>query len=109
MMRPSRARWPSGPSGCAGSFRPARSPVVSVKATAGWAMASRFTTSEIAMFSARSLFRNFSRAGVAENSSRTSTRVPGLSAAGRTACLAPRSTMISCAAAASRGREAMAR
>ena len=61
------------------------------------------------MFSARSDFRNLSRAGVAENSSRTSTRVPGLSAAGRTACLAPRSTTISCAAAASRGREAMAR
>ena len=61
------------------------------------------------MFSARSDFRNLSRAGVAENSSRTSTRVPPLSAAGRTASLAPRSTTISCAAAASRGREAMAR
>ena len=54
MMRPSRARWPSGPSGCAGSLRPARSPVVSVKPTVGWAMARRFTTSEMAMFSARS-------------------------------------------------------
>ena len=47
MMRPSRARWPSGPSGCACSLRPARSPVVSVKPTAGCAMASRLTTSEM--------------------------------------------------------------
>ena len=57
------------------------------------------------MFSARSLFRNLRRAGVAENSSRTSTHVPALSAAGRTASLAPRSTTISCAAAASRCRD----
>ena len=60
------------------------------------------------MFSARSDFRNLSRAGVAENSSRTSTEVPGLSAAGRTACLAPRSTTISCPLSASRRREMMA-
>ena len=72
-------------------------------------MASRFTASEMAMFSARSLFRNLSRAGVAENSSRTSTRVPGLNAAGRTGCLLPRSTTISLAAGTPAGREAMAR
>ena len=41
-------------------------------------MASRFTTSAMAAFSARSDFRNLSRAGVAENRSRTSTRVPAL-------------------------------
>ena len=98
MMRPSLARCPSAPRGCAGSRRPARSPVVSEKATVGCAMARRLTTSEMAAFSARSLLRNLSRAGVAENSSRTSTQVPALIAAGRTAPLAPRSTTISCAA-----------
>ena len=72
-------------------------------------MARRLTTSEIAMFSARSDFRNLSRAGVAENSSRTSTQVPGLSAAGRTACLAPRSTTISWPLPASRRRDLMER
>ena len=50
----------------------------------------------------RSDFMNLSRAGVAENSSRTSTQVPGLSAAGRRGALAPRSTMISCPLLASR-------
>ena len=109
MMRPSRARWPSGPSGCAVSLRPARSPVVSEKPTAGWAMARRLTTSEMPMFSARSLLRNLSLAGVAENSSRTSTHVPALSAAGRTGSFAPRSTTISCAAPASRCRDLMDR
>ncbi len=72
-------------------------------------MARRLTTSEMAMFSARSDLRNLSRAGVAENSSCTSTRVPGLRAAGRTVCLVPRSTTISRADGASRCRDAMAR
>ena len=109
MMRPRRTRCPSAPSGCACSRKPVRSPVVSVKPTVGCAMARRLTTSEVAMFSARSLFRNLRRAGVAENSSRTSTCVPQFSAAGRTACLAPRSITISQPAGASRCRERMAR
>jgi hypothetical protein len=69
----------------------------------------RFTTSAMAAFSARSLFRNLSRAGVAENNSRTSTRVPPLRATGRSSCLWPRSTTISWAAAAAGKREATAR
>ena len=91
MILPSRCSSPAPPADSAGSFSPARSPVVSVKATAGWAMASRFTTSEMAPFSARSLFMNFSRAGVAENRSATSMRVPRFSAAGRMGCFSPRS------------------
>ena len=60
-------------------------------------MARRLTTSPIACVSARSDLRNLRRAGVAENSSRTSTMVPGLSAAGPTSPLAPRSTTMACA------------
>ncbi len=44
-----------------------RSPVVTEKPTSGCAIARRFTVSETAMFSARSDFKNLSRAGVAEN------------------------------------------
>ena len=106
MILPSRVNSPPGPGGHAGRRSVVRSPVVSVKPTVGWAMARRFTTSETAMFSARSDFKNLRRAGVAENKSRTSTRVPALTAAGRRSLLEPRSTMISSAASPARGREA---
>ena len=66
-------RWPD-------RRRLVRSPMVSEKPTSGCAMARRFTVSETARFSERSDFRNLRRAGVAENSSRTSTRVPGIEA-----------------------------
>ncbi len=79
----------------AGQLSGARSSVTRVKPTSGRASARRFTTSTAAAVSARSDFRNFSRAGVAKNRSRTSTRVPGPSAAGFTADFAPPSTRIS--------------
>ena len=80
----------------------------SVKRTAGKAMAMRLTTSDIAELSARSPFMNFSRAGVAKKRSRTSTEVPRLAAAGRTAETCPPSTEISAAASAPTMRERMA-
>ena len=43
---------------------------------AGCAIARRFKISLTAVVSARSDFKNFNRAGVAKNKSRTSTRVP---------------------------------
>jgi hypothetical protein len=55
----------------------------------------RLTISVIAAASAFSVFRNFSRAGVAKNRSRTSTMVPGLSAAGLRCCSLPPATAIS--------------
>ena len=58
----------------------------------------RRTTSAIAVASARSPFMNFSRAGVAKKRSRTSTVVPRLAPAGRTAETLPPSTEISAAA-----------
>ena len=61
-----------------GRRRPVRSPVVNAKPTSGCAIASRLTTSDTAMFSERSDFRNLRRAGVAENRSRTSTREPAI-------------------------------
>ncbi len=61
----------------------------------GKASAMRRTISVIAAASARSLFKNFRRAGVAKKRSRTSTTVPGLAAAGRTGRSAPPSTAIS--------------
>ena len=70
-------------------------------------MAMRLTTSDIAELSARSPFMNFSRAGVAKKRSRTSTEVPRLAAAGRTAETRPPSTEISAAASASAVRERM--
>ena len=71
-------------------------------------MAMRLTTSDIAELSARSPFMNFSRAGVAKKRSRTSTEVPRLAAAGRTAETRPPSTEISAAASAPAVRERMA-
>ncbi len=93
MMRPNRFRCPSGPPASRGKRSPVRSPVVSVKPTSGCAMASRLTISATAMFSARSDFTNFKRAGTLEKRSRTSTSVPGLPAAGLIGALAPRSTV----------------
>ena len=55
----------------------------------------RLITSEIAVFSARSLFINLSRAGVAKNRSRTSMTVPGFVARGRTSDTVPPVTEIS--------------
>ena len=62
------------------------------KRTSGAAIASRLTTSAAACASARSDFRNLSRAGVAANRSRASTRVPTGAAQGSIALLAPSST-----------------
>ena len=70
-------------------------------------MARRFTTSLIAAASARSDFRNFSRAGVAKKRSRTSTRVPSDRATGLSGATRPPSTAISKASAAPRWREAI--
>src|SRR5712671_3851743 len=70
-------------------------------------MASRRTISTARSRSVRGVFRNLSRAGVAKNRSRTSTRVPGGWAAGAGARLSPASTVISQAFAASAGRETM--
>ena len=50
-------------------------------------MARRRSISATACASARSLFRNFSRAGVEMKRSLTSTRVPGAAATGRTDAL----------------------
>ena len=58
-------------------------------------MASRRTESTARSRSVRGVFRNLSRAGVAKNRSRTSTRVPGGWAAGTGAALPPASTAIS--------------
>ena len=102
-----RARWPAGSSVRAGQVTGGRSSVTRVKPTSGRASARRFTASTAAAVSARSDFRNFSRAGVAKNRSRTSTRVPKPSAAGFTADFTPPSTRISCAASVPRGRLVM--
>ena len=105
MMRPSRCKRPPAPCASRGNWSPARSPMVSVNSTCGCAMASRFTTSATAWFSARSDFRNFSRAGTLENRSRTSMMVPGLPAAGRAFSLALRSTVMAKASEAPCARE----
>ena len=68
-------------------------------------MASRRTESTARSRSVRGVFRNLSRAGVAKNRSRTSTRVPGGWAAGTGAALVPASTAISHALSAPGGRE----
>ena len=70
--------------GAAGSLRS-----VSVKPVPGAVIASRRTTSPIACASARSVRRNFSRAGVAVNRPSSSTTVPRASAAGRAGETAP--------------------
>ena len=105
MMRPNRVNRPSASGVQAGSRSPARSPVVSEKPTSGCAMASRLTTSPTAIASERSPFKNFSRAGVAENNSRTSMRVPLFSAAGLSWPLVPRSMVISNASLLPRARD----
>jgi len=68
-------------------------------------MASRRTESTARSRSVRGVFRNLSRAGVAKNRSRTSTRVPGGCAAGTGADFLPASTTISHALSAPGGRE----
>ena len=67
----------------------------------GWAMARRLRISATACASERSLFRNFSRAGVAANRSVTSIRVPGGAEAGRTGPFTPASTTMADPVAAS--------
>ena len=90
--RGNRGREP-GSAGSAGRSRPSRAGLIvetgeavaaEREAHAGLAMARRLTTSATACASARALFRNFKRAGVAANRSRTSTRAPRGSAAGLT-------------------------
>lgn len=71
-------------------------------------MARRRSISETACASARSLFRNFSRAGVKAKRSLTSMRVPKAAAAGRTAPLTPASTTRPTPCAASRCRVVIA-
>ena len=96
-----RRRWPPpGRSAPAPRF-PAgrRSP--------GWAIASRRIASATWPDSVRGSFRNFSRAGVAKNRSRTSTRVPGGCAAGFGSPLAPPSISRLHAVSAPAGREVM--
>ena len=56
---------PAAPGSAAAQVTGARSSPASVKAMSGRAIASRRTTSRIASASVRSVFRNFSRAGVA--------------------------------------------
>ena len=101
MMAPRRESWPSSPSGSA-AWRNRLRPLLSrLKATVGFAMASRLTTSDTAIVSDRSPFMNFSRAGVAWNRSRTSMRVPvsprPVNAAGRGPSIRPASTNTSAA------------
>src|SRR5579883_1434406 len=100
--RPSRASRRSP--WAAVSLTTARSPSESEKATSGWAMARRLTTSTACCSSVRSALRNLSRAGVAKKRSRTSTRVPGGCAAGWGAPLRPPSTARLQASAAPRRR-----
>ena len=67
----------------------------------GLAMARRLRISATACASERSLFRNFSRAGVEANRSVTSIRVPGGAEAGRTGPFTPASTTMADPVAAS--------
>ncbi len=77
-MTPARRfrRDVSETSGSAETAKLLRPSEVRLKPTSGYAIASRRTTSPTAVVSARSLFKNFSRAGVAKNKSLTSMRVP---------------------------------
>ena len=96
----SRSRSPASPAGQAGqSNAPPRS-LMKEKRTPGLASARRRTTSAQACASARSDLRNFSRAGVAANRSRASTRVPAGWDMGRSALFAPSSTASANAASA---------
>ncbi len=72
-------------------------------------MASRLTISATACASARSLLRNFSRAGVATKRSVTSIRVPTGAEAGRTGCFTPASTTMDEAVSAPATRVVMER
>ena len=104
--RISRTRAPASSTGSARNTS-RRSPPdtsVSVNPTPGADSASRRTTSPMACASARSVRRNFSRAGVAKNRSRTVTTVPPFSAAGLTCPILPPSTEISAAASCPGGR-----
>ncbi len=76
-----RARWSSPVDG---NSSVERSVPESTKRMCGKAIAMRLTISVMAAASAFSVLRNFNRAGVAKNRSRTSTIVPVLAAAGRT-------------------------
>ena len=64
-----------------------------LKATSGRAIASRFTASRQAAYSARGERRNLRRAGTLSNSPSTRTRVPGGSAAGPSPAFTPWSTV----------------
>ena len=74
------------------SRRQAPISVEKAKRASGWPSARRLTTSATACASLRSDFRNLSRAGVAANRSRASTRVPIPAAQGSTGLFAPSST-----------------
>ena len=102
-----RRSSPSSPASEEGNSVAVRSGEDQVKRTPGKAMAMRFTTSAMALVSARSPFMNFSLAGVAKKRSRTSTIVPWLAGAGRTAETAPPLTWISAPEPASAVRERM--
>ena len=65
-----------------------------MKPTSGRAIARRLTASTACATSVCGALRNFRRAGVAKKRSRTSTRVPGGCAAGRTSLARPPSTAI---------------
>jgi hypothetical protein len=93
-MRSIRANRPSNSASCSASARnrirsPPSETSVKVKATIGSAMANRRTVSPIAWVSARSVRRNFSRAGVVQNRSRSSTMVPCSRTAGRCRPISP--------------------
>ena len=78
-----------------------------VKRISGCASAIRLIISAIACASARSVLRNFKRAGVAKKRSATSTRVPCIIATGFTSPLRPASTVRVDPVAASFMREAI--
>lgn len=109
MMAPSRDNRPAALSTsrakCSGFF----SPVCNMNPMRGCAIAKRRTVSVIAITSARSDFMNLSRAGVAENKSRTQIAVPPLMAAGFMSCLAPRTTLNEYPAAAPRSFDVISR
>ena len=113
----SRAAAASGPSraamraarSCAGRSNRVRPSLSRRMATCGAASARRRMAASVASASARGDLRNLRRAGVAKNSSRTTTRVPGPPGAGAASPTAPPSTRSSTACAAPAGREVIAR
>ena len=82
-----------------------RSSVTKENPISGWARAKRRNTSKASAFSLRSVFKNFNRAGVAKNKSRTSTSVPLLKAAGEGPVNAPASTKTAKASALPRSSD----